>query len=41
MKLLLSEYFANKAMDELDKYLDDQGIDEAELIRWSNEHNHR
>jgi hypothetical protein len=38
VKRLLSEYFAKKATDALDKYLDEHGIDEAELIRWSHEH---
>jgi len=41
VKRLLSEYFAKKATDQLDKYLDDHGIDEAELVRWSKEHNRR
>ena len=39
VKRLLSEYFAKKATEALDKYLDEHGIDEAELIRWSHEHN--
>lgn len=38
VKRMLSEYFAKKATDALDRYLDEHGIDEEELIRWSHEH---
>jgi hypothetical protein len=41
IKLLLSHYFAEKATNAMDKFLDENGIDEAELIRWSYEHNRR
>jgi len=39
VKRLLSEYFAKTATDAFDKYLDEHGIDEAELISWSHEYN--
>jgi hypothetical protein len=38
VKRLLSEYFEKKATDELDKFLDERGIGEDELIKWSHEH---
>jgi len=39
IKLILSQYFAKKATDELDKFLDENGIDEDTLVKWSHEHN--
>jgi hypothetical protein len=37
IKLILSQYFAKKATDELDKFLDAHGVDENTLIKWSHE----
>jgi len=39
IRLLLSQYFAKKATDEMDKFLDDNGMDENTLVKWSHEHN--
>jgi hypothetical protein len=39
IKLLLSQHFAQKATEEMDKFLDDHEIDERTLTKWSNEHN--
>ena len=39
IKLLLSQYFAEKATEAIDKFLDENEIDEETLIKWSHEHN--
>ncbi|HEY8780534.1 MAG TPA: hypothetical protein VIM16_02875 [Mucilaginibacter sp.] len=39
IRLLLSQYFAKKATDEMDKFLDEHEIDEDTLTKWSHEHN--
>ena len=39
VKLILSEHFAKKLTDEMDRFLDDHGIDENTLMKWSYEHN--
>jgi hypothetical protein len=39
IKLLLSRYFAEKATEAIDRFLDENGIDEETLIKWSHEHN--
>jgi hypothetical protein len=41
IKLMLSQYFAENATKEMDKFLDDHGMDEDTLIKWSHEHNRR
>jgi len=39
IRLLLSQHFAKKATDEMDKFLDEHKIDEHTLTKWSHEHN--
>jgi hypothetical protein len=39
IRLLLSQYFAKKATDEMDKFLDEHDIDADTLTKWSHEHN--
>jgi len=39
IKLMMSQYFAENATKEMDKFLDDHGFDENTLIKWSHEHN--
>lgn len=39
IRLLLSQYFAKKATDAMDKFLDENGIDEETLKGWASEHN--
>jgi hypothetical protein len=39
IKLLLSQYFAQKATDEMDKFLNENRMDKDTLIKWSYEHN--
>lgn len=38
IRLLLSQYFAEKTTGELDKFLDEHKIGEDTLIKWSHEH---
>ncbi len=39
IKVLLSNYFANKASDEVDKLWDENKWDEETMKEWANEHN--
>jgi len=39
IRLLLSQYFAKKATDAMDQFLDEHAIDEHTLTEWSHEHN--
>jgi len=39
IKLLLSHYFAEKATNAMDKFLDENGIDNETVNGWANEHN--
>jgi hypothetical protein len=39
IKLILSQYFAKRTTEEMDKFLDENGIDEDTLVKWSHEHN--
>ena len=39
IRLLLSQYFAKKASNAMDKFLDENGIDEKTLKGWADEHN--
>jgi hypothetical protein len=39
IRLMLSQYFAKKATEAMDKFLDENGIDEETLNGWANEHN--
>ena len=39
IKLLLSQYFAEKATAAMDEFLDEHNIDENTLMKWSHEHN--
>ncbi len=39
IKLLLSNYFAQKATEEMDKIWEDKNLTEQDMINWSNEHN--
>ena len=41
IRVMLSQYFAKKATDEMDKFLDEHEVDENTLTKWSNEHNRR
>jgi hypothetical protein len=41
IRLLLSQYFANKATEAMDKFLDDNQIDTNTLMSWADEHNRR
>ena len=39
IKLLLSNYFAQKASDEIDKLWDENKWDNQTMNQWANEHN--
>ena len=39
IKLLLSNYFAQKATDAMDTVWDEQHLTEQNMIDWTNEHN--
>lgn len=39
IKLLLSNYFANKASDEMDKLWDENKWNNDTMSQWTNEHN--
>ena len=41
IKLLLSNYFAQKATELMDKVWDEKGLTEQDMINWTNEHNRR
>ena len=39
VKLLLSKYFAEKATDELNKFMSENNLSDDTLIQWTHEHN--
>jgi hypothetical protein len=39
IKLMLSQYFAKRATEAMDKFLDENGISQDTLVKWSHEHN--
>jgi len=39
IKFLLSNYFANKATDEMDRLWDDNNWNDQTMNQWANEHN--
>ncbi len=41
IKLLLSQYFAKKATEEMDVIWDENNLSEKDMINWANEHNRR
>ena len=41
IRTLLSNYFAAKATEEMDKVWDAQNLTEQDMINWTNEHNRR
>ena len=41
VRMILSQHFAKKATEEMDKFLDEHGIDADTLVKWSHEHNRR
>ena len=41
IRLMLSQYFAKKATEEMDKFVDENGIEAGTLVKWSHEHNRR
>ncbi len=38
IKLLLANYFAEKATEAMDKIWDEQGLTAETMVEWSNEH---
>lgn len=38
IKLLLGQYFANKATDAMDKFWQENNVSEQDMINWANEH---
>ena len=41
IKLLLANYFAEKATREMDKVWDEKGLTEQDMIDWTHEHHRR
>jgi hypothetical protein len=41
IKLMLSNFFAQKATEAMDKLWDEKGLTEQDMINWTNEHNRR
>lgn len=41
IKLLLGNYFAQKATEAMDKVWDGENLTEQEMTNWTNEHNRR
>ncbi|MEO8150780.1 MAG: hypothetical protein ABI723_24315 [Bacteroidia bacterium] len=41
IRLLLSNYFAEKATEAMDKVIKEKGLSEEDFIKWTNEHNRR
>ena len=39
VKLLLAQYFAQKATNAMDKVWEKQGLTEQDMMNWTNEHN--
>ncbi|OFX22351.1 MAG: hypothetical protein A2033_09835 [Bacteroidetes bacterium GWA2_31_9] len=39
IKLMLSNYFAQKASDAMDSFAKEKNISEQDYINWANEHN--
>jgi hypothetical protein len=41
IKWMLSNFFAQKATEAMDKLWDEKGLTEQDMINWTNEHNRR
>ena len=41
IRLLLGDYFAQKATEAMDKVWKKQGLTKQDMINWTNEHNRR
>lgn len=41
IRMLLRRYFAEKATQGMDNFIDEQGLTEQDLMNWTNEHNRR
>lgn len=39
LKLLMANYFAQKATEAMDVVWDEKGLTEQDMINWTNEHN--
>ncbi len=39
IKLMLAQYFAQRATEAMDKVWDERGLTEQDMVNWTNEHN--
>ena len=41
IKLLLGQYFADRATTLMDNFMEEKGLDESDMIKWAHEHDRR